>query len=68
MLSQRHEDTKEDWSIWRYKIAVVEPILFSDSLLMELRALVPPCETLLLGGTNGGGKRTEKGHSMCSGE
>jgi len=53
MLTQRHEDTKEDWSIWTYKLAVVESILFSASLPLDLRAFVPSCETLLLGGTNG---------------
>ena len=60
MLSQRHEDTKEDWSIWQYKIAVVESILFSASLPLDLRAFVPSCEALLIGGTNGGGKRTKR--------
>ena len=48
-----HKDTKEDWSIWHYKLAVVESILFSASLPIELRALVPPCETLLIGGEKG---------------
>ena len=52
MLSQRHEDTKEDWSILQHKLAVVESDLCSAALLIELRAFVPSCETLLLEGTN----------------
>ena len=51
--TQRHEDTKEDWSIWEYKLADVESILFSASLPIELRAFVPLCESLLIGGTKG---------------
>ena len=66
MLSQRHEDTKEDWSIWQFKLAVVESILFSASLLIELRALVPSCETLLLKGTNGGDKRNQAHSQLIS--
>jgi hypothetical protein len=66
ILSQRHRDTKEDWSIWQYKPAVVEPILFSDSLLIELRAFVPSCETLMLKGTNGGDKRNQAHSQLIS--
>ena len=82
MLSQRHEDTKEElfktitkslvWNLFQhilnlptsclcYFVRELENALPNPWRIgTDLRAFVPSCEALLIGGTNGGGKRTKR--------